>query len=94
VVKDAQLIFAWFLPVLLLVGLVSAVLSRRPKLNLTTRFHRWRVVFVAAVAMAGSAAIVASAIGPGSCMTAGASLAVMVLAAVWDTGNSFAPRSP
>jgi len=79
----------WILAAIQLFGLASAVLAR------ASEGHAWQTtcqwVFFGALGLASLAAVAAFAMGPSHFIMSGASLAFMVLGAVWDFGGSSQP---
>jgi hypothetical protein len=79
----------WVLAGVQLLGLASACLARM------SEGRSWQTtcqrLFMGALGLAGLGAVAAFAMGPGHFMLSGASLATMVLGAVWDFGGSSQP---
>jgi hypothetical protein len=45
-------------------------------------------LFLGCLALVGAGTMIALAIGPGTCVASGATMAVMVLTATWDFGGA------
>lgn len=76
----------WALVAVQTFGLASTWLARRTEGGNWQTACQW--LFLAAMGLAGSGAVLSAAIGPGMCVMSGASLAGMTVGAVWDFGRS------
>jgi hypothetical protein len=79
----------WALAGVQVLGLASACLARISEgRSYQTSCQR---LFLGALGLAGMATVASFAMGPGHVLISGASLATMVLGAVWDFGGSSQP---
>ena len=83
--ESANSLFAWLIVAIQLGGLLSATAARR---SMGSSAEAWcQRLFFAALAAVGVTAMLTLLVWPGAVLASGATLAVMVLAVVWDFGT-------
>lgn len=82
--EPAALIYA--LAIIQVLGLASACLARIGEGSI--RQASCQRLFLGCLALVGASTMLAMQVGPGTCVTSGATLAVMVLTATWDFGGA------